>query len=114
MIRRPPRSTRTDTLVPYTTLFRSTQMCVVIYRLVDEWAEQYQDYQSGGVIRMPVRTGRKTYEAHPLGDPKLLELTPELRAEIECDLVKRGIRSEERRVGKECVSTCRSRWSPYH
>src|SRR3546814_12912543 len=25
-----------------------------------------------------------------------------------------GRRSEERRVGKECVSTCRSRWSPYH
>src|SRR3546814_4551912 len=25
-----------------------------------------------------------------------------------------GTRSEERRVGKECVSTCRSRWSPYH
>src|SRR3546814_7929582 len=24
------------------------------------------------------------------------------------------IRSAERRVGKECVSTCRSRWSPYH
>src|SRR3546814_15480755 len=32
--------------------------------------------------------------------------------------VERGehqrVRSEERRVGKECVSTCRSRWSPYH
>src|SRR3546814_15012503 len=29
---------------------------------------------------------------------------------------QRGVlsRSEERRVGKECVSTCRSRWSPYH
>src|SRR3546814_1779679 len=27
---------------------------------------------------------------------------------------KVGPRSEERRVGKECVSTCRSRWSPYH
>src|SRR3546814_9146260 len=26
----------------------------------------------------------------------------------------RDARSEERRVGKECVSTCRSRWSPYH
>src|SRR3546814_12348573 len=25
-----------------------------------------------------------------------------------------GRRAEERRVGKECVSTCRSRWSPYH
>src|SRR3546814_3022599 len=29
-------------------------------------------------------------------------------------LVANLIRSEERRVGKECVSTCRSRWSPYH
>src|SRR3546814_9995285 len=28
--------------------------------------------------------------------------------------VPAGERSEERRVGKECVSTCRSRWSPYH
>src|SRR3546814_872189 len=28
--------------------------------------------------------------------------------------VKGKERSEERRVGKECVSTCRSRWSPYH
>src|SRR3546814_966952 len=28
--------------------------------------------------------------------------------------VNRADRSEERRVGKECVSTCRSRWSPYH
>src|SRR3546814_9121348 len=27
---------------------------------------------------------------------------------------RRDLRSEERRVGKECVSTCRSRWSPYH
>src|SRR3546814_19312175 len=27
---------------------------------------------------------------------------------------KQTARSEERRVGKECVSTCRSRWSPYH
>src|SRR3546814_8916014 len=27
---------------------------------------------------------------------------------------QKGSRSEERRVGKECVSTCRSRWSPYH
>src|SRR3546814_11348512 len=27
---------------------------------------------------------------------------------------EQDLRSEERRVGKECVSTCRSRWSPYH
>src|SRR3546814_14625515 len=29
-------------------------------------------------------------------------------------LLADGFRSEERRVGKECVSTCRYRWSPYH
>src|SRR3546814_11138368 len=29
-------------------------------------------------------------------------------------LIESILRSEERRVGKECVSTCRSRWSPYH
>src|SRR3546814_14685210 len=29
-------------------------------------------------------------------------------------MIQVGTRSEERRVGKECVSTCRSRWSPYH
>ena len=28
--------------------------------------------------------------------------------------MKLGVRSEERRVGKECLSVCRSRWSPYH
>src|SRR3546814_3586051 len=35
----------------------------------------------------------------------------------ECNPARGGTkrsRSEERRVGKECVSTCRSRWSPYH
>src|SRR3546814_18274820 len=32
----------------------------------------------------------------------------------QCLVTWRTGRSEERRVGKECVSTCRSRWSPYH
>src|SRR3546814_13669354 len=41
--------------------------------------------------------------------------TAESRWSLNCRLT--GLftpRSEERRVGKECVSTCRSRWSPYH
>src|SRR3546814_17420217 len=37
-----------------------------------------------------------------------------VRREDELGVRKAGFRSEERRVGKECVSTCRSRWSPYH
>src|SRR3546814_12942146 len=35
-------------------------------------------------------------------------------ADIELLHLDSELRSEERRVGKECVSTCRSRWSPYH
>src|SRR3546814_20957393 len=35
--------------------------------------------------------------------------------DVAADALRAGhYRSEERRVGKECVSTCRSRWSPYH
>src|SRR3546814_14566168 len=40
----------------------------------------------------------------------IILLIAELRLE---KVVAVGTRSEERRVGKECVSTCRSRWSPY-
>src|SRR3546814_19521830 len=36
------------------------------------------------------------------------------RAIFRNDLVGPSMRSEERRVGKECVSTCRSRWAQYH
>src|SRR3546814_8125553 len=36
------------------------------------------------------------------------------RSNAVIDLRLLNHRSEERRVGKECVSTCRSRWSPYH
>src|SRR3546814_14309497 len=53
-------------------------------------------------------------------DERLSALQQLLRAQQ--DVFKRAqegrvlpvLRSEERRVGKECVSTCRSRWSPYH
>src|SRR3546814_11565004 len=37
-----------------------------------------------------------------------------LRDQRRADIPAIAARSEERRVGKECVSTCRSRWSPYH
>src|SRR3546814_12572356 len=40
--------------------------------------------------------------------------TDRIRAHFGDACGNRSLRSEERRVGKECVSTCRSRWSPYH
>src|SRR3546814_16509381 len=42
---------------------------------------------------------------------RLAEVQEKFRQQLEGLLMGR---SEERRVGKECVSTCRSRWSPYH
>src|SRR3546814_17172123 len=37
-----------------------------------------------------------------------------LRGAVPIFLATIPVRSEKRRVGQECVSTCRSRWSPYH
>src|SRR3546814_6286714 len=51
-------------------------------------------------------SGSAQPDRHPPGIPESLE-----RLEYYTLLF---MRSEERRVGKECVSTCRSRWSPYH
>src|SRR3546814_18565456 len=49
---------------------------------------------------------------------KYTKLTPEEQSFLdnECEALCKlcDDRSEERRVGKECVGTCRSRWSPYH
>src|SRR3546814_16372377 len=57
---------------------------------------------------------------HPLLCQNALGLSPTQNAAfwhlapLNVESAELGIRSEERRVGKECVSTCRSRWSPYH
>ena len=52
-------------------------------------------------------------------DPKTLPTPGQILADMSENLVggedyDRGLRSEERRVGKECERLCRSRWSPYH
>ena len=63
------------------------------YRLIDQSALEIVDTakRTGAVVRGPV----------PL--PTRIQRFDVLRS-----------RSEERRVGKECTMTCRSRWSPYH
>src|SRR3546814_20261893 len=97
MIRPPPRSTRTDTLFPYTTLFRS--VCFTGNR------------QQLFFFRIRICEG-----AEPLGDA-FPALSMAIIENMGRDLIPPQTvspRSEERRVGEECVSTCRSRWSPYH
>src|SRR3546814_13685040 len=50
----------------------------------------------------------------PLSGAQIDGRIPMRRIVVIAALIGDGHRSEERRVGKECVSTCRSRWSPYH
>src|SRR3546814_17175372 len=53
-----------------------------------------------------------THGLLPVGDGYELACPPALDASMYQNALR--TRSEERRVGKECVSTCRSRWSPTH
>src|SRR3546814_20254295 len=94
MIRRPPRSTRTDTLFPYTTLFRSKR--------------PVQRRQPGKVAVEAARLGEDAAAGLDLVDLEHDDAALPVAAPHH----HRRNRSEERRVGTERVSTCRSRWSP--
>src|SRR3546814_14538345 len=50
----------------------------------------------------------------PTPNVSLVDLTFTPKRDTSVEEVNKILRSEERRVGKECVSTCRSRWSPSH
>ena len=71
-----------------------------------------------GLVLMNSRGSHDNMHHQPLVDDILREVSSDLHRAI--DLAKtRGVfdeqlRSEERRVGKECKHWCRSRWSPYH
>src|SRR3546814_11504987 len=113
MIRRPPRSTRTDTLFPYTTLFRSDDDLGALARIVvdDEIVLLVGDR---AVARADLGHVAHDIVGHDLAVPDHLDALH--GADIAGDGILIGARprSEARRVGKECVSTCRSRWSPYN
>src|SRR3546814_20798066 len=107
MIRRPPRSTRTDTLFPYTTLFRSLERTGR-----QPFVKTHPALASGRGNPLPrlspIRAMSNVREPRQRTQPR------EERPERQHRLSQARRRSEERRVGKECVSTCRSRWSPSH
>src|SRR3546814_15620095 len=112
MIRRPPRSTRTDTLFPYTTLFRSQ------LRVQAEATIHHSDALAEAAWRALKPRQRRDYlVSGPRGLPWAwatsgLPAAFENRDPSVTESAAGRLRSEERRVGKECVSTCRSRWSP--
>src|SRR3546814_11679525 len=124
MIRRPPRSTRTDTLFPYTTLFRShhaVRPVAIGLDLGGELIDVADSTEEGKLVaaddgNAPAVAPFDAAQRHEVGIEAVL-IAGQHRSGLADEVVvgERGDdRSEERRVGKECVSTCRSRWSPYH
>src|SRR3546814_20037088 len=102
-IRRPPRSTRTYSLFPYATLFRSQPVVALEGRARIAGWQGPRIRGRGEQQQRPGNHADPLYAAQPSGHGAGRARTRGARAE----------RSEERRVGKECVSKCRSRWSPY-
>src|SRR3546814_14459840 len=117
MIRRPPRSTRTDTPFPYTTLFRSPGGVRIARKLrllqtCDEPFGLIPGLVLGNGLQLCVFV--RILLDQPLAPLVLVDRT-QFRHDLSSSLSRpQAARSEERRVGKACVSTCRSRWSPYH
>src|SRR3546814_10968729 len=96
---------------------------------ISDWSSDVcsSDLVAGGVIVM--RSGKNARATIAAVKAKLAQLEPSLPPGVEIvptydrsqlidravdNLTGKPVRSEERRVGIECVSTCRSRWSPYH
>src|SRR3546814_13248469 len=121
MIRRPPRSTRTDTLCPYTTLFRSIDGNDENLGF-NEQTEQYENLFQSGVID-PTKVVRTALQdaASVAG---LLIPTEAAVADLGDDSADPpvmangmggiGFRSEDRSVGKESDRPWRDRGSAYH
>src|SRR3546814_17020290 len=111
IIRRPPRSTRTDTLFPYTTLFRSFSLKFFglfrsgqtpIFHLYCKFKPIL-----AGRIAISLFSGVFFFVIRSPSSPDPSDVIIFLPA-------FGALRSEERRVGKECGSKCISRWWPYH
>src|SRR3546814_14008754 len=131
MIRRPPRSTRTDTLFPYTTLFRSRavrggDICGDVddadagERLAAGGALRFLRHESlsmmpaefrhcCGVLREGALYRERDADAPQPAQPLYKAI---MSGHISVESVPAIARSEERSVGKACVSTSISWWSP--
>src|SRR3546814_17765008 len=116
MPRRPPGSTLTATLVPYTTLFR------LHFGTTIEGDRRRTFF---GEASFAGKTGRTSWLAGAAFQADIFRsvqfsgfnysyTVPALFAQVEQDALNDLTRSEERSVGKEGVSTCKSRWSPNH
>src|SRR3546814_20551434 len=127
MIPRPPRSTRTDTLFPYTSLVRSFAAGAIALLACAKDTEN--DAKAAVGVGLAIVSGligialSHIAWSQPQGAPMIVRLVQgnvPPSEKFDPQLLQRGIasymqlRSEESRVGKECVSTCRTGWEPDH
>src|SRR3546814_19533707 len=131
MINRPPIMTRNDSLRPYAALCRSHRR-LKSKPAPDKPRVAVRPPRKAGLLRKAARVGATVVGARVAADTgkkgviglvagmgaKRLIMRHPVGALFVTGAYMAGkvyeARSEERRVGKECVSTCRSRWSPYH
>src|SRR3546814_17828053 len=115
-----PASPRSDTLFPYPTLFRSA---ADILKAGDYPGTVLVAAERPWVIVDSREILFANHVHRPIGLDQIIGDDARRESRIEHQFGRhmrgggRGVgprRSEERRVGKGCVSTCRSRWSPYH
>src|SRR3546814_12071711 len=134
MIRRPPRSTRTDTLFPYTTLFRSCRaeprpcrrphrcrcarsrfrpatMAASDARRRLTAAGLFSENFRAALDAPPDRRAASRHEMGGTGQKICEKMMGKVRKRNEPE---DNPRSEERSVGKECVNQCRAGWPPEH
>src|SRR3546814_20899037 len=129
MIRRPPRSTRTDTLFPYTTLFRSfgssgDSLSWLLHRQRRIKSRRGRNPDLRGFKRSAVGYAKVSCvlaaggrDKRPLDGARPNRDSLSRRGKIGTRPTRHGVtpsRSDESRVGKECFSTCRSRWTRGH
>src|SRR3546814_17539247 len=122
MIRRPPRSTRTDTLFPYTTLFRSNGVALA-ERFAPSYAVRMQTALQPVFEDVLAAAARIAPHAHatPVLRSRGIDAIAGCSLHFKAEPLQRAgafkfrgaCRSEERRGGKECVSTGNSWWSPF-
>src|SRR3546814_18987597 len=112
MILQPPRSTRTYTLFPYTTLFRSCTTPANYFHILRR--QMLRSFRKPLIMMTPkslLRHKMAVSKAEDfMGDTHFMRILSDTNSQGD----ENTRDQEERSVGKECVRTCRSRWSPYH
>src|SRR3546814_5039313 len=93
-------------------------VCVFFAKQKTEYGMRISDWSSdecsADLTARTLGLGPPSAPPFPEQDPTCVRLRPKSAHWPDAARPSRRPRSEERRVGKECVSTCRSRWSPYH